>query len=229
VLLILAAVLDRVLSYALVARQERKQVQDEPDVLLRVNHLKQYFRSGDFVNKAVDDVSFYVKKGEVFGLVGESGCGKTTTGRTIINLYDPTEGDVYFQGLRISSNQNGLPVLIRQLRNEHEQAVSKLRKELEDLSATIDADTLDFVHRLHDAAEKHEDVTIYGVEYMPYPVDADGVAIHAGDDMQSVSEPAIHGEVYRMELIDNDWWIYFRGVCTRPEKYRHYRKPTSQQ
>lgn len=106
---------------------------------------------------------------------------------------------------------------------------AKLRKELEELSATIDADTLDFVHRLRDAAEKHEDVTIYGVEYMPYPVDADGVAIHAGDDMQSVSEPAIHGEVYRMELIDNDWWIYFRGVCTRPEKYRHYHKPTSQQ
>jgi len=130
-LAILAAVLDRVLSYALVARQERKQIQDDPDVLLRVNHLKQYFRSGDFVNKAVDDVSFYVKKGEVFGLVGESGCGKTTTGRTIINLYDPTEGDVYFQGLRISSNQNGLPVLLRQLKNEHEQAVAKLRKELE--------------------------------------------------------------------------------------------------
>ena len=57
--------------------------------LLRVSHLKQYFRSGDYVNKAVDDVSFYVKRGEVFGLVGESGCGKTTTGRTIINLYDP--------------------------------------------------------------------------------------------------------------------------------------------
>ena len=44
--------------------------------------------------KAVDDVSFYVKRGETFGLVGESGCGKTTTGRTIIRLYDPTGGTV---------------------------------------------------------------------------------------------------------------------------------------
>ncbi len=127
-LLIIARITDHFLSRALINKRERVQVKDEPDVLLRVNHLKQYFRSGDFVNKAVDDVSFYVKKGEVFGLVGESGCGKTTTGRTIINLYDPTDGDVYFQGLRISSNQNGLPVLIRQLRKEHEAQVKELEK-----------------------------------------------------------------------------------------------------
>ena len=48
--------------------------------------------------KAVDDVSFEVKKGEVFGLVGESGCGKTTTGRSIIKLYDITGGKVFFNG-----------------------------------------------------------------------------------------------------------------------------------
>ena len=54
----------------------------EQEVLLRVEHLCQYFKS----NKAVDDVSFDIKKGEVFGLVGESGCGKTTTGRSIIKL-----------------------------------------------------------------------------------------------------------------------------------------------
>ena len=96
--------------------------EDEKNALLRVSHLKQYFRSGSYINKAVDDVSFYVKKGEVFGLVGESGCGKTTTGRTIINLYDPTEGDVYFEGVRISSNLNGYPVLRKSLRNEYKQA-----------------------------------------------------------------------------------------------------------
>ena len=59
--------------------------------LLRVEHLCQYFGS----NKAVDDVSFDIKKGEVFGLVGESGCGKTTTGRSIIKLSDITGGCVY--------------------------------------------------------------------------------------------------------------------------------------
>ena len=129
VLVVLAKVTDHFLSLALVSRQERKQIVDDPDVLLRVSHLKQYFRSGDYVNKAVDDVSFYVKKGEVFGLVGESGCGKTTTGRTIINLYDPTDGDVYFQGLRISSNKNGLPVMLQQLRNDHAKKVEALEKD----------------------------------------------------------------------------------------------------
>ena len=54
--------------------------------LLKVEHLCQYFKSGHNVLKAVDDVNFEVYKGEVFGLVGESGCGKTTTGRSIIRL-----------------------------------------------------------------------------------------------------------------------------------------------
>lgn len=72
------------------------------EILLEVKGLKQYFISGRgkkkvFV-KAVDDISFHINKGETFGLVGESGCGKTTTGRTIIRLYDPTEGEVILDG-----------------------------------------------------------------------------------------------------------------------------------
>ena len=70
---------------------------NDRDVLLRVEHLCQYFGG----LKAVNDVSFDIKKGEVFGLVGESGCGKTTTGRTIIKLYNATSGNVYFKGQRI--------------------------------------------------------------------------------------------------------------------------------
>ena len=71
------------------------------EVLLKVEHLCQYFKLAPGVfNKAVDDVSFDIKKGEVFGLVGESGCGKTTTGRSIIKLYDITGGDVYFKGIK---------------------------------------------------------------------------------------------------------------------------------
>ena len=112
-------------------RQEIQRQPDDPDVLLRVSHLKQYFKSGAYVNKAVDDVSFYIKKGEVFGLVGESGCGKTTTGRTIINLYDPTEGDVYFKGLRISSTMNGAPVLRYQERAELKAKLAALSAEKE--------------------------------------------------------------------------------------------------
>lgn len=74
--------------------------------LLDVRHLKNYFVTGSgahkHVVKAVDDVSFQIFRGENFGLVGESGCGKTTTGRTIIRLYNPTGGEVYFDGRCIS-------------------------------------------------------------------------------------------------------------------------------
>jgi ABC-type oligopeptide transport system ATPase subunit len=79
--------------------------------LLEVNNLCQYFSSGHgrnkLVVKAVDDVSFGVRPAETFGLVGESGCGKTTTGRTIIRLYDPTAGKVSFNGREISGRMSG--------------------------------------------------------------------------------------------------------------------------
>ena len=71
---------------------------NEDNVLLKVENLCQYFKLGKKTLKAVDNVSFDIHKGEVFGLVGESGCGKTTTGRTIIKLYDATSGNVYFKG-----------------------------------------------------------------------------------------------------------------------------------
>lgn len=79
---------------------------EEREVLLRVKHLKQYFKfaSDDLkYNKAVHDVSFDIYRGEVFGLVGESGCGKTTTGRSIIKLYNITSGDIFFKGVRVSA------------------------------------------------------------------------------------------------------------------------------
>lgn len=84
---------------------EKRVSSDE--VLLKVDHLCQYFKLGQSTLKAVNDVSFDIKKGEVFGLVGESGCGKTTTGRSIIKLYDCTSGDVYFGGRRICAGTRG--------------------------------------------------------------------------------------------------------------------------
>lgn len=78
----------------------------DKDIILSVRHLKQFFKTGiganKFITKAVHDISFDIKKGEVFGLVGESGCGKTTTGRSLIRLYDVTSGSVYFKGYRIN-------------------------------------------------------------------------------------------------------------------------------
>lgn len=66
--------------------------------LLEIKNLKQHFKVGKSTVKAVDGLTFDIYKGETFGLVGESGCGKSTTGRTIIRLYDATDGEVRFNG-----------------------------------------------------------------------------------------------------------------------------------
>lgn len=76
--------------------------------LVEIQHLKQYFpvSGGKLFEKkyvkAVDDVSFYINKGETLGLVGESGCGKTTTGRSLLRLYEPTEGRIFYDGKDIT-------------------------------------------------------------------------------------------------------------------------------
>ncbi|HZJ57505.1 MAG TPA: ABC transporter ATP-binding protein [Clostridia bacterium] len=75
--------------------------------LIEVKNLKQYFPISDGLFrtkyvKAVDDVSFYIKKGETLGLVGESGCGKTTTGRSLLRLYEPTDGRIIYDGVDIT-------------------------------------------------------------------------------------------------------------------------------
>ena len=75
---------------------------DNNQPILEVKNLCKYFYDGKKPMKAVDDVSFQVYKGETFGLVGESGCGKTTTGRTVIRLYKPTSGEILFNGKRIN-------------------------------------------------------------------------------------------------------------------------------
>ncbi|TCT22416.1 oligopeptide transport system ATP-binding protein [Melghiribacillus thermohalophilus] len=75
--------------------------------LLEVKNLKQYFKSGRHsVVKAVDGLTFDIYKGETFGLVGESGCGKSTTGRTIIRLYDATDGEVWFNGENVHAKKS---------------------------------------------------------------------------------------------------------------------------
>ncbi len=83
----------------------------QKDNLLEVKNLNMQFSSGKGKNKAVvkaiDNVSFNVREAETFGLVGESGCGKTTTGRTIIRLYDPLSGEVKFRGREITGKMTG--------------------------------------------------------------------------------------------------------------------------
>ena len=81
------------------------------ETLLEVKHLKEYFNitTGMFSSKplkAVDDVSFAIRKGETLGLVGESGCGKTTVGRTLLHLYKPTAGEIWFNGKQVVTKKD---------------------------------------------------------------------------------------------------------------------------
>ena len=102
------------------------------EVLLSVQHLEQFFKMGRHQLKAVNDVSFDICKGEVFGLVGESGCGKTTTGRSIIRLYDITGGSVYFGDHRIAAGtrryEEAIKLAVEQLKTEVRE-LEKLRDE----------------------------------------------------------------------------------------------------
>ena len=99
------------------------------EVLLKVDHLCQYFRLGRKDLKAVDDVSFEIRKGESFGLVGESGCGKTTTGRSIIKLYNITSGNVYFKGQRIGAGIRSYQDAISAARSDAAKKIKALRNE----------------------------------------------------------------------------------------------------
>ncbi len=101
------------MSEEIITSPNKNEKEGPSKILLDVQHLKKYFplRSGILQRtsawvKAVDDVSFFIYDGESFGLVGESGCGKTTVGRTILRLIDPTSGSVYFDDKDLFSLNN---------------------------------------------------------------------------------------------------------------------------
>lgn len=76
------------------------------DILLDVKNLKKYFNTPNGVLHAVDDVTFSLERGKTLGVVGESGCGKSTTGRAILRLHEPTSGEVFFEGKDITKVSN---------------------------------------------------------------------------------------------------------------------------
>jgi len=108
------------------------------DVLLEVRNLKTYFplkrgllgRPRGFV-KAVDDVSFFIRHGETLGLVGESGCGKTTTGKSILRLIEPTSGEIIFEGQDLMGlNQNQMRKMRREMQLIYQDPYSSLNPRL---------------------------------------------------------------------------------------------------
>ena len=125
------------------------------EVLLRVENLCQYFKMGDKELKAVDNVSFDIKKGEVFGLVGESGCGKTTTGRSIIKIYDITSGSIFFKGQRICAGTRGYKDAIKEAKKEiarlskeggNDSVIAKLKAEIDENTAKMKKAKFDHQH-----------------------------------------------------------------------------------
>ena len=134
---------------------------NEKETLLKVDHLCQYFGP----TKAVDDVSFEIKKGEVFGLVGESGCGKTTTGRSIIKIYDITSGSIYFKGQRICAGVKSYKdeikftkASIRKLKKSGDadasEKIAKANEHIAQLKTEIDSAKFDHNHSDREYAKK---------------------------------------------------------------------------
>ena len=112
------------------------------DVVLSVRNLKQFFFFGSGLHKqklkAVSNISFDVHEGECFGIVGESGCGKTTTGRSIIKLYDITSGSIYYKGYRISAGDRWNKKEIKWTKVRLKKKVADLRAEMSKEIAALD-------------------------------------------------------------------------------------------
>lgn len=133
------------------------KIDENTTPLLTVDHLKQYFKvSGSFTVKAVEDVSFKIYPGETYGLVGESGSGKSTIGRSIIRLYDPTAGEIRFNGLDISGkmSKSDSQTLRTQMQMIFQDPIASLnpRKKVED----IIGEGLDIHHKCKNKEERDE-------------------------------------------------------------------------
>ena len=127
----------------------------EQGIELSVRHLKQFFKFGHgrsaFKTKAVHDVSFDIKKGECFGVVGESGCGKTTTGRSLIRLYDITSGSVYFEGRRISAGSRWNAKELKWTKIKARRKIKDLKRQQEfEIDKLLDkSDTLEKIEAIN--------------------------------------------------------------------------------
>ena len=127
------------------------------DTILSVRHLKMFFPMGEGKKlKAVHDISFDIKKGECFGLVGESGCGKTTTGRSIIRLYHITSGSIYFKGFRVNAGSRWNEKEIKWSRIKGKAKIRELEQEMKNEISEMDTtDTLEAQQEINKVKESY--------------------------------------------------------------------------
>lgn len=143
---------------------ENNHVIDNKKVVLEVDNLKKHFISGSGKNKlvvpAVDGVSFNVYEREVFGVVGESGCGKTTTGRTVMKLYSATEGTVKLNGDIISAGYKGIERQIEEVKDEAKRRLIEVDKHAERVHSIKDElkyNLIDAEHQLEKVKAEHKE------------------------------------------------------------------------
>ena len=135
--------------------------------LVEIKHLKEYFNINvvffkSKYLKAVDDVSFTIKKGETLGLVGESGCGKTTVGRTILNLYKPTAGEIWYDGKLIKTKSD-----IKEFRKKATMVFQDPYSSLNPRMTVSDiiGEPLD-IHKLYDTKEERRERILELMNYV---------------------------------------------------------------
>ena len=147
-------------KYGIHPRLKRRPELINSDVLLSVRNLKQFFFFGSGMNrtklKAVSNISFDVHNGECFGIVGESGCGKTTTGRSIIKLYDITSGSVYYKGYRISAGNRWNRKEIKYTRIHLREKLKALKEKLNHDILLLDQSSSSYQEELSSLKAKHE-------------------------------------------------------------------------
>ncbi len=147
-------------EYSIHPRLKRRPELIKSDILLSVRNLKQFFFFGSGPSrtklKAVSNVSFDVHNGECFGIVGESGCGKTTTGRSIIKLYEITSGSVYYKGYRISAGNRWNRKEIKYTRIRLRQKLKALQEEKNLELSKLTPGAADYETKVNEIKAKYE-------------------------------------------------------------------------